>query len=120
MGDEPDPGLKERFFFANLNRNALNARKRTFDEFLKMIPAPMSKKHSQQVALAKTQAFYLQYTTSGGQFNLNSVIKTKILSVYQKLSILCELIRGDTQNFMIFHIKFILGVVPRNFIGCFW
>ena len=81
MGDEPDPGLKERFFFANLNRNALNARKRTFDEFLKMIPAPMSQKHSQQVALAKTQAFYLQYTTSGGQFNLNSGNKTEILSV---------------------------------------
>ena len=81
MGDEPDPGLKERFFFANLNRNALNARKRTFDEFLKMIPAPMSRKHSQQVALAKTQAFYLQYTTSGGQFNLNSGNKTEILSV---------------------------------------
>ena len=67
MGDEPDPGLKERFFFANLNRNALNARKRTFNEFLKMIPAPMSKRFTQSVVLAKTQAFYLNYTTAGGQ-----------------------------------------------------
>ena len=69
MGDVPDPGLKERFYFASLNRTALNARKRTFNEFLKMIPAPMSKRFAQQFVLAKTQAYYLQYTTSGGQFS---------------------------------------------------
>ena len=67
MGDDIDPGLKERFFFANLNRVALNAKNKTFDEFLKFIPSPMSKRISQELILAKIQAFYMQYTTAGGK-----------------------------------------------------
>ena len=67
MGDETDPGLKERFFYAHLNRCALDAKDKTFDEFLKMIPAPMSKRFQQEFVLQKTQAFFLQYTTSGGK-----------------------------------------------------
>lgn len=78
MGDEPDPGLKERFFYATLNRAALNAQKRTFNEYLKMVPAPMSKRFAQQFVLAKTQAFYLHYTTSGGQFNFFRLKKQKL------------------------------------------
>ena len=77
MGDEPDPGLKERFFYAHLNRCALDAKNRTFDEFLKMIPAPSSKRSQQDFVLQRTQAFYLQYTTSGGRnciFERNSFL----------------------------------------------
>ena len=67
MGDETDPGLKERFFFANLNRNALNAKNKTFDEFLKLVPAPYGRKTSSDNILAKSEVFYMNFTITGGK-----------------------------------------------------
>ena len=67
MGDDLDECLRERFFYANLNRNALNAESKIHDEYFKLTPAPSSKCVYGPVQISKTEAFYTSFTSSGGK-----------------------------------------------------
>ena len=74
MGDsiEDQRRLKEKFCFSNFNRIALNPGRHIYDENLKFTPSPTTDVTPPELVLARTPAFFVNFTQAGGEPNFSN------------------------------------------------